>query len=132
MRRGAILVGSLTLALALSAPAVARPRSQLVYRIDSVSAAIVDGKLVVDVNGAVNSGGWKKPRLRAKPSAPEAHVLQMEFLADPPSAKRVVIQELLPVHVETKLPLPKYGTVAVSAISQTNEIAAEIRFHPAN
>ncbi len=132
MHRGAFLVVALMFALALSAQTHARPRAQLVYRIDSVSAAIVDGKLVVDVNGAVSSGGWKKPRLRAKPSAPEAHVLQMEFLAEPPSPKRVVIQELLPVHAQAKLPLPKYGTVAVSAISQTNEIAAEIRFHPTN
>lgn len=120
------------LALALSAPAFSRPRAQLVYRIDSVSAAIIDGKLVVDVSGAVSSGGWSKPKLRAKPSAPEAHVLQMDFLAEPPSPKHVVIQELLPVKAEAKLPLPKYGTVAVSATSQTNEVTAEIRVNPAN
>jgi hypothetical protein len=130
MRRGAILVGSVTVALALNTPALARSRTQLVYRVDSVSAAVVDGKLVVDVNGAVNSGGWHKARLRVKPSAPEAHVLQMDFIAEPPSPKRVVIQELLPVHFEAKLPLPKYGTVAVSAASQTNEITSEIRLHP--
>jgi hypothetical protein len=120
------------LALALSAPASARPRAQLVYRIDSVSAAIVDGRLVVDVSGAVSSGGWKKPKLRAKPSAPEAHVLQMDLIAEPPSPKRVVIQALLPVHAEAKLPLPKYGIVAVSAASQTNEVTAEIRNPAAN
>ncbi len=132
MRRGAILVGSLMLAFALSVPALARSRTQLVYRVDSVSAAIVGGKLVVDVSGAVNSGGWRKPRLRVKPSAPEAHVLEMDFIAEPPSPRRVVIQELLPVHAQAKLKLPTYGTVAVSANSQTNSVAAEIRWHTAN
>jgi hypothetical protein len=132
MRRGAFLFVALMLAVALSTQTLARPRAQLVYRIDSVSAAIVDGKLVVDVSGAVNSGGWKRARLRVKPSAPEAHVLEMDFIADPPSPKHVVIQELLPVQVQLKLGLPKYGTVAVSATSQTNSITAEIRFHPAN
>jgi len=133
MHRGAFLFVALMLALASSTQTLARPaRTQLVYRVDSVSAAIVNGKLVVDVSGAVNSGGWHKPRLRVKPSAPEARVLEMDFIATPPSSKHVFIQELMPVHVQIKLPLPKYGTVAVSAAAQTNSIAAEIRFHPAN
>ena len=129
MRWGAFLVAGLSLAIICDTRAFGA-HSRLVYRIDRVSAVIVDKKLVVDVSGAVRSGGWHHPRLRAKASAPEADALEMEFYADPPASKRVVIQELLPISTELKAGLPKYGTVAVSVSSETNEITTQIRVNP--
>jgi hypothetical protein len=130
MRWGAFLVAGLCLAIISDTCAAGAPRSRLVYRIDRVSAAVQDKKLVINVSGAVSSGGWRHPRLRAKPSAPEASVLEMELYADPPPAKRVVVQELLPISTELKTGLPKYGTVAVSVSSETNEITTQIRVNP--
>lgn len=127
MRWGAFLVAGLCLAITCDMRASGASRSRLVYRIDRVSAVVVDKKLVVEVSGAVRSGGWHHPRLRAKASPPEASVLEMEFYADPPPPKRVVIQELLPIATELKTGLPKYGTVAVSVSSETNEITTQIR-----
>jgi hypothetical protein len=127
MRWGAFLIAGLGLAIACDTCTAGAPHSRLVYRVDRVSAAVVGNKLVVDVSGAVRSGGWHHPRLRPKASAPEAHVLEMEFYADPPPPKRVVIQELLPISTELKAGLPKYGTVAVSVSSETNEITTQIR-----
>lgn len=87
---------------------------------------IVRRKLVVTVNGAVQSGGWRDARLVAKPSAREAPVLAFAFVADPPGPKQVVIQELLPVHVTLTRALPRYGTVAVEIIAKSNEITTQI------
>ena len=127
MRWGAVLIAGVCLAIACDTCAVAAPRARLIYRIDRVSAAVQNNKLVVDVSGAVNSGGWRHPRLRAKASAPEAQVLEMEFYADPPPPKRAVVQELIPISTELRTGLPKYGTVAVSVSSETNEITTQIR-----
>ncbi len=127
MRWGAFLVAGLCLAIMCDTRAFGAPRSRLVYRIDRVSAEVHDHKLVVNVSGAVRSGGWRRPRLRAKASAPEASVLEMEFYADPPLPRRIVIQELLPISTELQMGLPKYGTVAVSVSSETNEITTQIR-----
>ena len=130
MRWGALFVAGFCLAIAYDARSTAAPRARLVYRIDRVSAVVQDKELVVSVNGAVRTGGWRHPRLRAKASAPEANVLEMEFYADPPPPRHVVVQALLPISTEIKTGLPKYGTVAVSVSSETNEITTQIRVNP--
>ena len=120
-------IGLALVALATAASPAPAPRYRMIYRVDRVSAAIEDRKLVVHAEGAVNSGGWARTRLLIKPSPPEASVLHMDLVADPPSPKHVFIQELLPASADLKTVLPKYGTVAVSVASQTNELTAEIR-----
>lgn len=125
MRWGVILVAGII--LALDARAIAAPHAHLADRVDRVSAAVEDGKLVIDVNGAVSSGGWTHPRLRLKPSAPEAHIIALALLADPPPPRRVVLQALLPVDAEIKLAAPRSNIVGVSVTSQTNEITTQIR-----
>jgi hypothetical protein len=130
MRWGAVVIAGVCLAIACNTCAFGAPRSRLVYRVDRVSAEVRNNKLVVSASGAVNSGGWRHPHLYAKPSPPEAPILELEFYADPPSSKRVVIQELLPISAELRMGLPKYGTVAVSVSSETNEIATQIRVNP--
>src|SRR5579871_1946790 len=127
MQRGMLLAASIVLALCAPPLHAASKRFHDIFRVDRVSASIVQNRLVVEASGAVSSGGWSHPRLRAKPSAPEAAILTLDFITDPPSSKRVVIQELLPVSATIRLPLPKYGTVAVSVVSQSNTITTEIR-----
>ncbi len=127
MRLRALLGAAFALAFVMNSSGLAATRYRLVYRVDNVSAAIEGRKLVVRANGAVSSGGWRRPRLLLKPSRPEASILHMDLVADPPPANRVVVQELLPVHAQVTTALPKYGTVAVSVASQTNEVTAQIR-----
>lgn len=128
MHQAAILGTGFAFALfALASDAAAASHFRDIYRVDRVSAYVEKNRLVVEASGAVNSGGWSHPRLRVKPSAPEAHVLEMDFIADPPSPKRVVIQQTLPIATRLTAGLPKYGTFAVSIASQTNTITTEIR-----
>jgi hypothetical protein len=127
MRRGALAISIALFALISGASTSAAAHPRLVYRVDKVSAAVDGAKLVIDASGAVASGGWTHPRLRCKASPSEAHILELELVADPPSPKKMVIETLLPVRVELRTSLPHCGTVAVSVISQTNQIAAQIR-----
>ena len=126
MRRKAIFVAGC--ALALSQPvAGASSRSHEILRVDRVSASIDNSQLVIDAAGAVGSGGWDHPRLRIVKASLPAPILAVEFLADPPTPHRVVIEELLPVKATLAVRLPKTSVVAVSVASQTNTITTEIR-----
>jgi hypothetical protein len=127
MRRGALLVVSALAALGCGLHSAVAARPHLVFRIDKVSAMVEGGTLTIDASGAVQSGGWSHPRLRTKPSAPETPVLQVEFVADPPPPKRIVINALLPIKAEFRGPFPKNSTVAITVGSQTNEITTQIR-----
>src|ERR1700759_4899906 len=48
---------------------------QSVYRVDTVTAKVLNNHLVVTASGAVNSGGWSRPRLHLEtvhvPESPE-------------------------------------------------------------
>ena len=127
MRRGA---AALTIAVALLVvPAqlaqAAHPR--LVYRVDRVTAHMAGHKLIVEASGAVATGGWQKPRLRVvKPSAPETPVVVLEFIANPPGPKQIVIQALLPVSAHLTIDRLRYHASVVSITTQTNGIATQI------
>jgi hypothetical protein len=125
MRRGAALIALVATMFAFGAQAKP-PAPQLVFRIDRVTATIVHRKLVIEVSGAVPSGGWAHPRLRAKPTLPEAHFMVMEFVANPPPPKHVVIQALLPVKAKMQVGLPRYAVTAVKVIARTNAVMTEI------
>jgi hypothetical protein len=125
MRRGATVIAILTL-LAFDATAAKAPQTQLVYRIDRVTATIVHRRLIIEVSGAVPTGGWQHARLRAKPAPPEARFMVVEFIANPPPPKHVVIQALLPVKAKLELGLPHYAITAVKVVSRTNEVMTQI------
>lgn len=124
MRRTAIAAAIFALAAATATMADAAP--QLVFRVDKVTAQIVRNRLVVSASGAVKSGGWTLPRLHFKGHAPESDTESFEFLATPPGARNVVIQALLPVETTAVFPLPRYGTVQVTIVSETNSVTAPI------
>ena len=127
MHRGLVLVACFALALSAPPLSAATKRLHTIYRVDRVSASVENDRVLVVASGAVNSGGWSHARLHMKPSVSEADVLEMDFVADPPSTRRVVIEEVLPVSATLRLPLPKRALVAVSVTSQTNTITTEIR-----
>jgi hypothetical protein len=101
--------------------------SKLIYRIDSATAYVEHGKLVVTASGAVKSGGWTRPVLRLH--APlEADTLVLDFSATPPRSKRVVVQAILPITVTLKAAPPHDGTVQVKLVSETNSVIVPITF----
>ena len=108
---------------ALAAIAVEKP----VSRIDSLMATEKDGRVTVQAKGAVMGGGWKHAALKPAKSASsaDAHVLVLDFVADPPDANQALIPGLLPVTAAVTLKARK-GTVSVRAVSASNEVTTQI------
>ena len=126
MRRGAAVIALLATTIFAFGAEAKPPPPQLVFRIDRVTATIIHRKLVVDVSGAVPSGGWAHARLRTKPTPRETRFMVMEFVANPPPPKHVVIQALLPVKARLQLGLPHYAVTAVKVIARSNAVMTEI------
>jgi hypothetical protein len=118
----------LLLAVALSTPVLAADRSgaeRPVNRIDSVIATVRQQSILIQVKGAVPTGGWKMPKLKLVRSPADPHTVVVNFVATPPPANQAVIQGLLPVAANTVVPLRK-GVVTVRAVAAINEITTQI------
>jgi hypothetical protein len=76
-----------------SSPAVAADKR--VFRIDSLIATQKGGQITLQAKGAVQRGGWSKPRLHLVRN--EGRVMTVEFLATPPPPEMTVIDGLVPV-----------------------------------
>jgi len=114
--------------LALPVPAFAAIGAEKpVSRIDGLIATEKGGRLTVQAKGAVPGGGWKHAALKpSKSTAPgDAHVLVLDFVAEPPQPGEAVIPGLLPVTAGITLKARK-GTVSVRAVSASNEVTTEI------
>jgi hypothetical protein len=124
--RGVSLLVAVLLALPVPAFAAIGP-GRAVSRIDGLMATEKGGRLTVQAKGAVPSGGWKhaalKPRKSTTPA--DAHVLVLDFVAEPPQPSDAVIPGLLPVTATITLKARK-GTVSVRAVSAANEITTQI------
>ena len=113
---------ALALLLLTALPASAAPEKR-VWRVDSVVATEAHGSVLVEVKGAVQSGGWGHPRLRLSHS--DVHTLVVEFLAQPPAASATVISGLLPVTAKITI-RAEHGAVTVKALAEANEVTAQI------
>lgn len=130
MRR--TVLASLIFAVAAATATAANAAPQLVFKVDKVTAVIIRNRLVVSATGAVRSGGWSLPHLHLKEfHIPESDTEVFEFLASPPAPGEVVIQALLPVTVAAVFPLPRYATVQVKVVAETNSVTAPIGPPPA-
>ncbi len=118
MRAKILLAASLLLC---AQPALAADKR--IYKIDSVVATQKDGRVVVQVHGAVQTGGWKSPRLHIIPSD-SSRTLTIEFVASPPPAGMVVIDALLPVTATAEFKSQGKGSVKV--VASANEMTAQI------
>ena len=94
-----------------------------VYKIDSVVATQKSGRVTIQVHGAVQSGGWKSPRLHVIPDD-RNRTLTIEFLATPPPPGMVVIDALLPVTASAEFKSQDSGSVRVIAVA--NEMTTQI------
>jgi hypothetical protein len=107
--------------LACASPALAADKR--IYKIDSLIATQKDGKVVVQATGAVQTGGWKSPRLRVIQSDGN-RTLTIEFLATPPPSSMVVIEALMPVTASAEFKAHGKGSVRVITIA--NEMTTQI------
>ncbi len=97
---------------------------RLVVRIDNLIATQDNRNVLIQVRGAVDSGGWRQARLRSVKSD-DPHTIVVEFVATPPASTQAVIEGLLPVHASTSLPLRR-GVFSVRVVSGSNEITTQI------
>ena len=71
-----------SLVAATATPAAAEPKP--VFKVDKVTAAIVNAHLVITANGAVRTGGWSVPRLHmVNFHKPEGDTEIVQFLDNP-------------------------------------------------
>ena len=97
---------------------------RLVARIDNLIATQDNRNVLIQVRGAVASGGWHQARLRPV-KTDDPHIIVVEFVATPPAPTQAVIEGLLPIHASTSLPLRR-GVVSVRVLSGSNEITSQI------
>lgn len=111
--------------LAAAAPVLAAP-SKPVYEVDTVDAAIRNGKLIVHVTGMVRSGGWENPKL-LRVFKGKADTIVLRFVAAPPAPDVMVIEAILPVEATLELPAPRTNYTKVKVIAETNDLIANIK-----
>ena len=117
---------AILLAAMLCTPALAAGGGEkLVYKIDSVIATISHQRILIQVRGAVPSGGWKGAKLRVMRVPTDPHAVVVNFVATAPPANVPVIQGLLPVSANIIVPLRR-GVVTVRAVSSANEMTTQI------
>jgi hypothetical protein len=92
-----------------------------VYRIDSLIATQKGGEVTLQAKGAVQGGGWSKPRLHLVHK--DGRVMIVEFLATPPPPDMTVIDGLVPVSARAKF-RGRAGSVHVEA--DQNEITSQV------
>ena len=122
------LVAALSVAVLVAAtatPAVAEPKP--VFKVDKVTATIVNAHLVVTASGAVRTGGWTAPRLHmVNFHKPEGDTEIVQFLAAPPLADAIVIQALVPIATTATFPMPPAEVTQVKVVTETNSVTAPI------
>ena len=112
----ALLLPSLAL---LASPALAGEKR--IFRIDSLIASQKGGTIELQAKGAVQTGGWSKPRLRVLHN--DGKVVTVEFLATPPPSDMTVIDALVPVSAATEL---KGRAASVRVQADQNEVTSQI------
>ncbi len=112
----------------MASPAFAaahKPVQAVVYKVDSVTTSTESGKLVITAHGAVKTGGWTSPALRAR-SSKDARVMAFEFVAVPPPPDAAVIEALVPIEAKTIAPAPAARISAVRVTAETNDATADL------
>jgi hypothetical protein len=112
-------VASITAILLLASPALAADKR--VFRIDSLIASQKSGAILVQAKGAVQSGGWTRPRLHIIHS--DGHTVTIEFLAAAPPPGMTVIEALVPVTASLEI---KGHASSVHILADENEIATQV------
>jgi len=92
-----------------------------VLRIDGLIASQKKGVITLQAKGAVQTGGWTKPRLRVMHG--DGHTITVEFLATPPPMGMTVIDALVPVTADARV---KGRAASVHVLADQNEITSQV------
>ena len=92
-----------------------------VLRIDSLLASQKHGVILLQAKGAVQSGGWTKPRLHVTHG--DGHTLTVEFLATVPPPGMTVIDALVPVTASLEI---KGRAASVHVLADENEMTSQV------
>jgi hypothetical protein len=106
-------------ALLCSTPALAAEKR--IFRIDSLIASQKDGVIQLQAKGAVETGGWTRPRLHVMHG--DGRTITVEFLATPPPAGMTVIDALVPVTASVAM---KGRATSVHVLADENEITSQV------
>jgi hypothetical protein len=110
---------TVTSALLCASPALALEKR--VLRIDGLIASQKKGVISLTAKGAVQTGGWSKPRLHVMHG--DGRTITVEFLATPPPAGMTVIDALVPVTAEAHV---KGRASSVHVVAEENEITSQV------
>jgi hypothetical protein len=102
-----------------TAPALAADKR--VFRIDSLIATQKHGQITLQAKGAVQTGGWSKPRLHLIHN--DGRVMTVEFLATPPPPDMTVIDGLVPMTATTQI---RGHAESVHVEADENEITSQV------
>src|SRR5438046_7936985 len=114
-----ILLAIVACMLCCTLPALAGEKR--VFRIDSLIASQKAGVIQLQAKGAVESGGWSKPRLHVVHG--DGHTITVEFLATPPPAGMTVIEGLVPVTASADM---KGHASSVHVLADENEMTSQV------
>ena len=107
--------------LLLSSPALASEKR--VFKIDSLIVTRKAGVIQIQAKGAVQTGGWTRPRLHLLHN--DGRVMTVEFLATPPSPEMTVIDGLVPVAAIATIKV-KGRASSVHVLADQNEMTSEV------
>ena len=109
------------IAILLLAAAPALAADKRVFRIDSLIATQKGGEVTLQAKGAVQTGGWSKPRLHLVHN--DGHVMTVEFVATPPPPEMTVIEGLVPVTAAVQI---RGRAESVHVQADQNEITSQV------
>ena len=113
------LAFAIACALLGASPAIAVEKR--VLRIDGLIASQKKGIITLQAKGAVQSGGWTKPRLHVVRG--NGRTLTVEFLATPPPPGMTVIDAVVPVSADARV---KGRASSVHVLADQNEITSQV------
>jgi hypothetical protein len=92
-----------------------------VFRIDSLIATQKNGIILLQAKGAVETGGWTKPRLHVVHG--DGRIITVEFLATAPPPGMTVIDALVPVTASVEM---KGRATSVHVLADENEMTSQV------
>ena len=92
-----------------------------VCRIDSLIATQKNGIIQLQAKGAVETGGWTKPRLHVMHG--DGRIITVEFLATAPPPGMTVIDALVPVTASVEM---KGRATSVHVLADENEMTSQV------
>lgn len=96
-----------------------------VLRVDNVTLADAPKhRLIITVKGAVRSGGWSKPDLRA--GKRDGDTLVFDLVAMPPPKNATFIEAVMPVQASETIAMPQQSITQIKIVSEMNSTVLPI------